>query len=84
MIRRPCLHLPTTVISTGVANEVYLEVSVNNVQGVEVGDSLQHLANDVAGVPLRVVTLIQDPVEHLSACGTGERDKSLTRLFKDF
>lgn len=39
-------------------------------QGVEVGDGLQHLAHHVAGVSLRVVALVQDPVKYLSACCT--------------
>lgn len=47
---------------------LHLEVSVNDVQRVEVGDRLQHLAHHVTGVSLWVVALIQDPVKHLSAC----------------
>lgn len=53
----------------------YLEVSVNNLQGVEIGNSLQHLANHVAGVSLWVVTLVQDPVKHLPACCTVEEER---------
>lgn len=51
----------------------YLEVSVDNVKGVEISHRLQHLANHVTGVTLRVVTLVQDPVEHLSARGSAEK-----------
>lgn len=46
----------------------YLEVSVDDLQRVEVGHRLQHLSHHVAGVSLWVVALVQDPVKHLSAC----------------
>lgn len=49
-------------------------------QGVEVGDSLQHLAHHIAGVSLWVVTLIQDPVKYLSACCTVEKDSALSTI----
>lgn len=52
----------------------YLEVSVNDLQGVEIGHSLQHLADHIAGVSLWVVTLVQNPVKHLSASGTAEEE----------
>lgn len=45
---------------------------MDNVKGVEISHRLQHLANHVTGVPLGVVTLVQDPVEHLPACGSAE------------
>lgn len=50
---------------------IHLQVSVHDFQGVQVRDGLQHLPHDVTGVPLRVVPLVQDPVEHLSACSSG-------------
>lgn len=43
---------------------------MNDMQGVEVGNSLQHLAHHVAGISLRVVALVQDPIKHLPTCGT--------------
>lgn len=52
---------------------MYLKISVDNFQGVEVSYSLQHLPHHIAGVPLGVVSLIQDPIEHLPACSTEER-----------
>lgn len=48
---------------------------MNDVQGVEVGDRLQHLAHHIAGVSLWVVALVQDPVKYLSACGTVEKER---------
>lgn len=57
----------------GVSTVMYLKISVDNFQGVEVSYSLQHLPDHIAGVPLGVVSLIQDPVEHLPACSAGER-----------
>jgi len=42
---------------------------VDDLERVQVGDGLQHLPDDVAGVPLRVVALVQDPVEDLPTGG---------------
>lgn len=47
----------------------HLEVPVDNLERVQVGDGLQYLPDDVAGVPLRVVALVQDPVEDLPTGG---------------
>lgn len=47
---------------------------MDNVQGVEISHRLQHLANHVTGVPLGVVALVQDPVKHLSAGGSTEKE----------
>lgn len=52
----------------------HLQVSVDDFQRVQVGYGLQHLPHDIAGVPLRVVPLVQDPVEDLSACSSGQRE----------
>lgn len=57
------------------AESLYLEVPVHNVKGVEIRHRLQHLANHVTGVPLGVVALVQDPVEHLSARGSREKQR---------
>lgn len=65
-----CWMFPSAASESG-----YLEVSVDNVKGVQIGHRLQHLANHVAGVTLRVVTLVQDPVEHLPACGPAQKQK---------
>lgn len=51
---------------------MYLKISVDDFQRVQVRYGFQHLPHDVAGVPLRVVPLIQDPVKHLSARRPGE------------
>lgn len=60
-----------TVFSLGVSAAIYFKISVDDFEGVEVSYSLQHLPHHIAGVPLGVISLIQDPVEHLPACGTG-------------
>lgn len=65
-----CWMFPSAASESG-----YLEVSVDNVKGVQISHRLQHLANHVAGVTLRVVTLVQDPVEHLPACGSAQKQK---------
>lgn len=57
----------------------YLEVSVDDLQRVEVGHSLQHLSHHVAGVSLWVVALVQDPVKHLSACRAAETQGNVMR-----
>ncbi len=44
--------------SLGVSSVIYLKISVDNFQRVQVSDSFQHLPHDIAGVPLRVVPLI--------------------------
>lgn len=59
------------VFSLGVSAAFYFQISVDNFQGVEVSYSLQHLPHHIAGVPLGVISLVQDPVEHLPACGAG-------------
>jgi len=61
-------YCDTTKAKVAWVTWVYLQVSVNDVQGVEIGNGLQHLAHHIAGVPFWVVALIQDPVKHLSAC----------------
>lgn len=57
------------VFSLGVSAAAHFQISVDDFQGVEVSDSLQHLPHHVAGVPLGVIALIQDPVKHLPAGG---------------
>lgn len=41
---------------------------MNNLQRVEVSDGFQDLPHHVAGIPLGVIALVQDPVKHFSAC----------------
>lgn len=60
--------------SLGVSTVIYLKISVDNFLRVEVSYSFQHLPHNIAGVPLRVVSLIQDPVKHLSACSAEEME----------
>lgn len=68
----------------GNAGQSYLEVSVDDLQRVQVGHSLQHLPDHVAGVSLRVVALVQDPVKHLSACGAAEEKPTCLQCFFGF
>lgn len=70
---------PSAKVSTLSSTACYLQVSVNDVQGVEVGHSLQDLTHHIAGVPLWVVALVQDPIKYLSACGAAERWESKAR-----
>lgn len=44
--------------SLGVSSVIYLKISVDDFQRVQVSHSFQHLPHDIAGVPLRVVPLI--------------------------
>lgn len=62
-----------STFSSAASESRYLEVSVDNVKGVQISHRLQHLANHVTGVTLRVVTLVQDPVKHLPACGSAQK-----------
>lgn len=48
------------------ARQAHLEVPVHNAHAVEVVDGVQHLADQRAGVLLRVKPLLHDPVEQLS------------------
>lgn len=57
------------------SSAVYLQIAVDDIEGVQVRHSLHHLANHVAGVLLGVVALIQDPIKHLSACSTESETK---------
>lgn len=59
-----------THVTTRGNSAVYLQVAMDDIEGVQVRHSLQHLPNHVAGVFLRVVSLVQDPVKHLSTCST--------------
>ena len=44
---------------------LYLQISVHNPQLVQVVDGVQHLSNQVTGIPLCVVPLRNDPVKQL-------------------
>lgn len=48
---------------------------MHNLEGMEISNSLQHLSDDIAGVSLRIITLIQDPVKHLPARGPVVRER---------
>lgn len=50
---------------------------MNDLERVQICDSLQHLPDDVAGVLLRVVALVQDPVENLPARGPAGAESRL-------
>lgn len=51
---------------------------------MEVCHSLQHLSNDITGVTLRVVTLVQDPIKYLPTSGSaGERKGQSYRLRRE-
>lgn len=53
---------------------------MDNVQGVQVGHSLQDLSHHVAGVLLRVVALVQDPVKHFSPRGSADMGTFLAKV----
>lgn len=57
-------------MTTRGSSATYLQVAVDDIEGVQVCHCLQHLPNHVAGVFLGVVALVQDPIEYLSACCT--------------
>ena len=46
---------------------------MNDVQRMEVGNGFQDLSHHIAGVPLRVVALVQNPVKHLSPWGSVDK-----------
>ena len=52
---------------------VYLQVAVDDVEGVQIRHCLHHLPDHIAGVLLRVVALVQNPVKHLSPCSTASK-----------
>lgn len=65
-------------VSTRGSSSVYLQIAVDDVEGVQVRHGLQHLADHVAGVLLRVVALVQDPVKHLSSCSAETQPETTT------
>lgn len=50
---------------------------MNDLEGMQVCDGLQHLPDDIAGVLLRVVALVQDPVENFPARGPAGAESRL-------
>lgn len=59
---------------------MYLQIAVDNVEGVQVRHSFQHLPDHVAGVLLGIVSLVKDPVKHLAPCSTETQPETSSYL----